>query len=578
MLFLETIRQYWQLVKPFWTRSEGRFRALGLLIVVVAMSLSTVWFSVRLSDWNRNFYNALQKLDTSAIYTLLTEFVVIVAVFVVVLVYVDWLEKKLIIDWRTWMTRDVLRRWLASDGRCYRLQIEGLESENPDQRIAEDVEKVIQSSLSLAISFLRSILTLFSFVILLWELGGTLEFDFAGIHWAIPGYMVWTCILYTALATWITHKIGKPLMVLNFEQQRREADFRVGLVEERHNAESVAGQHGEANERARLEAIFHRITENWRELMDRNRNLSFFTVTFAQITNLTPLFFALPKFLSGAIQLGGLMQIRIAFRQVAGALSWFIHAYRQLADITATIQRLTQLEEALSAKLPETAPERDLPKLANVEDEKALSVDLTLTLKDGTPLVDRIAFDAKPGEFVVVKGPSGVGKSTLLKALGGFWPYYSGAIQTQTDDPVQYYPQKVWLAVRDLKSTLCYPQPNDAIADERVEAVLDIVGLGRLKGKLDDVRPWGQQLSGGEQQRLLVARALLLEPKVLLMDESTSALDEPSAIKMATILKTHLKNTVMVMVSHQRAIHERADQLVEVSPTTKAAAATVSVI
>ncbi len=562
MLLFETIRQYWQLVKPFWTRSEGRFKALGLLIVVVAMSLSTVWFSVRLSDWNRNFYNALQKLDTASIYSLLTEFVVIVAVFVVVLVYVDWLEKKLIIDWRTWMTRDVLGRWLASDGRCYRLQLEGLESENPDQRISEDVGKVIQSSLGLMISFLRSVLTLVSFVVLLWELGGDLSFDFAGVHWVIPGYMVWTCLLYTALATWITHKIGKPLMALNFEQQRREADFRVGLVEERHNAESVAGQHGEANERARLAVLFQRITENWRDLMDRNRNLAFFTVSFAQVTNLTPLFFALPKFLSGAIQLGGLMQIRIAFRQVAGALSWFIHAYGELAEITATIQRLTQLEKALATELPATAPERQTTS----PQDAGVSVDVTLTLKDGTPLVDRVAFSAQPGDFVVVKGPSGVGKSTLLKALGGFWPYYRGDIQTPTE-PVQYYPQKVWLATQDLKATLCYPQAPDSIADERVASVLERVGLGRLVKDLNTVRAWGQTLSGGEQQRLLIARALLLSPKVLLMDESTSALDEPNAVKMAKLLKTHLTDTVMVMVSHQRVIHEEADLVVEVNPT-----------
>ena len=298
---MHQLKTFWRLVRPFWMQSTGRTGARLLLLAVIGLSLSTVWFSVRLNTWNGAFFNAIQAMDGGTIYPLLLEFIAIVAAFVFVLVYADWLRKKLVIEWRRWMTEDLLGRWLSADGRHYRLQLAGLEPDNPDQRIAEDVRLLIESSLTLVISFLRSLLTIVSFVTILWTLSGTLEWTMFGTEWALPGYMVWTCIGYTLVATGLTHVIGRPLMKLNFEQQRREADFRTSLFDIRRHGESIAGLGAEEAEQARLRASFERIVGNWRSLMNRERDLAFFTVGFGQVTQLVPIFFALPKFLSGAI-------------------------------------------------------------------------------------------------------------------------------------------------------------------------------------------------------------------------------------------------------------------------------------
>lgn len=249
---MHQLKTFWRLVRPFWMQSTGRTGARLLLLAVIGLSLSTVWFSVRLNTWNGAFFNAIQAMDGGTIYPLLLEFIAIVAAFVFVLVYADWLRKKLVIEWRRWMTEDLLGRWLSVDGRHYRLQLAGLEPDNPDQRIAEDVRLLIESSLTLVISFLRSLLTIVSFVTILWTLSGTLEWTMFGTEWALPGYMVWTCIGYTLVATGLTHVIGRPLMKLNFEQQRREADFRTSLFDIRRHGESIAGLGAEEAEQARL--------------------------------------------------------------------------------------------------------------------------------------------------------------------------------------------------------------------------------------------------------------------------------------------------------------------------------------
>lgn len=435
---MHQLKTFWRLVRPFWMQSTGRTGARLLLLAVIGLSLSTVWFSVRLNTWNGAFFNAIQAMDGGTIYPLLLEFIAIVAAFVFVLVYADWLRKKLVIEWRRWMTEDLLGRWLSADGRHYRLQLAGLEPDNPDQRIAEDVRLLIESSLTLVISFLRSLLTIVSFVTILWTLSGTLEWTMFGTEWALPGYMVWTCIGYTLVATGLTHVIGRPLMKLNFEQQRREADFRTSLFDIRRHGESIAGLGAEEAEQARLRASFERIVGNWRSLMNRERDLAFFTVGFGQVTQLVPIFFALPKFLSGAIQLGGLMQIRIAFQQVASAIGWFIYAYRDIAEWSATVDRLAGFEAAL----------------------------------------------------------------------------------------------------------------RDA-------------GLERLVPLLDDDEPrsWMNTLSGGEQQRVLFARLLLARPAAVLMDETTSGLDDALAVRLLTLLRERLPDTTFLLVSHQPAVHRIADRL-----------------
>lgn len=552
--------EFWRIIRPFWRESPKRKSAVALLLFVVGLSLSTVWFSVKLNDWNGRFFDAIQKLDGQAVYPLLWEFILIVSAFVVVLVYSDWLKKKLIIDWRTWMTEDLCKRWLSEDGRQYRLQLENAQPDNPDQRIAEDINILISESLDLLISFLRSLLTIFSFAAILWSLSGSISLEKIGLPIDVPGYMLWACILYTLIATGITHWIGKPLMKLNFSQQKREADFRAELVAQIHNAEAVAGAHGERNERARLMGLFDRVALNWRALMDKNRNLSFFTVAFGQVTQLVPIFLALPKFLSGAIMLGGLMQIRIAFQQVASAIGWFIYAYRDIARWSATVDRLTGFEKALNVRLQESA--------ADIEEETVpanLEAELTLTLPDGAPLLQNVRLGLKAGTLTVIRGASGIGKSCLLRALAGFWPHYEGRIRRTQDKPV-WIPQRLWLPTVSLRAILAYPQAPSSVGDQECLQAIRDVGLAKLESLLSEDQPcaWMRMLSGGEQQRLLIARILVTKPKILLLDETTSALDKENTLLMLRLIKTHLPESAVLFVSHQSVVHDAADKLIDI--------------
>ena len=552
---MQQLKCFWSLIRPFWTRSERRVAAWALLALVMALSLSTVWFSVRLNTWNGAFFNAIQAMDGDKIYPLLLEFIAIVSAFVVVLVYADWFQKKLIIEWREWMTADLLSRWLSKDSRHYRLKLAGLEPDNPDQRIQEDVRLLVESSLSLLISFARSLLTIVSFITILWTLSGPLSWVAFGVTWTIPGYMVWACIGYTLLATLLTHLIGRPLMALNFEQQKREADFRSGLFGVRQHGEAVAGFHGEANECQRLGERFKGVVSNWRALMDRQRNLAFFTVGFGQVTQLVPIFFALPKFLSGAIQLGGLMQIRLAFGQVASAIGWFIYAYRDIAEWSATVDRLTGFERALGTPLPQASFE-------NPRRDDALSVVGALQTVQGDNLLKDLVFKANPGELTVVKGASGIGKSTLMRALAGFWPWVDGRIAT--DRSALWISQSTWLPEMTLPALLAYPSQPETYTHAQYAKALNAVGLTKLSRDLENATPvnWTQCCSGGEQQRLLLARALLQKPAVLLMDETTSGLDDDLVEHLIQTLKTTLSDSTIVLISHQPTAHRLADRLV----------------
>lgn len=556
---MKQLQRFWRLVRPFWTRSPRRFGAMVLLAVIIAMSLSTVWFSVQLNEWNGKFFNAIQQLDGDTIYSLLGDFIVIVGAFIVVLVYAEWLTKKLVIEWREWMTEDCLERWLSADARHYRLQLAGLQPDNPDQRIAEDIRLLIEESLSLLISFLRSVLTIASFSSILWTLSGSLSLSVIGISAELPGYMLWACVGYTLLATGITHWIGKPLVRLNFEQQRREADFRAGMIGILRNAEAIAGERGESCERARLGDLFKGVVRNWRALMNKDRNLAFFTVGFGQVTQLVPIFFALPKFLSGAIQLGGLMQVRIAFQQVASALGWVIYAYRDLARWSATVDRLSGFEDALEARLPSPAASTEPAR----GDAPLLEASVGLRLPSGESLLPALDLKLRAGELTVVRGASGIGKSCLLRALAGFWPHYEGRILTRGEPPV-WVPQRLWFPPAPLAELLSYPKSSAEHDREALADALRSVGLDRLVGLLVDPKPhdWQRTLSGGEQQRLVIARMLLSAPSVLLLDETTSALDRDNALRMIELLRDRLGGSAILLVSHQECVHEAADRLI----------------
>ena len=531
--------------------NRARWRLWLLFGVVLAAYAFNIKLAVLYNDWNGRFFNALQAVDSDGIFRELLYFIGLAAVIILLLVWAGYLKDRLTLALRRDLTSLFFNRWLSPDSAHYLLRESGREPDNPDQRIAEDVRLLIESSLTLVISFLRSLLTIVSFVTILWTLSGTLEWTMFGTKWALPGYMVWTCIGYTLVATGLTHVIGRPLMKLNFEQQRREADFRTSLFDIRRHGESIAGLGAEEAEQARLRASFERIVGNWRSLMNRERDLAFFTVGFGQVTQLVPIFFALPKFLSGAIQLGGLMQIRIAFQQVASAIGWFIYAYRDIAEWSATVDRLAGFEAALSAPLPGSCVRQG---------ERVAACGLVRS-KTGEPLLEDLCLGAEPGRLTVVRGASGIGKTTLLRALAGFWPWVEGRLENRPG--VVWLTQRTWLAPMPLRELLAYPYGADAVSRSGCEAALRDAGLERLVPLLDEDEPrsWMNTLSGGEQQRVLFARLLLARPAAVLMDETTSGLDDALAVRLLTLLRERLPDTTFLLVSHQPAVHRIADRL-----------------
>ncbi|CNH91085.1 ABC transporter ATP-binding protein/permease [Yersinia mollaretii] len=546
---MKTLKQFYYLARPFWGIRSALLAWL-LLLVVLALSLSSVWFNVQLNQWNGEFYNALQQLNSQALYRLLQQFILLVSALILVVVFADYLKQRLIMRWRIGMTEHILARWLSHQGQHYALKINALVPDNPDQRIAEDVRLLIESSLRLLITFLHSLLTLISFATILWQLSGSISFSLAQHSFTLPGYMFWVCILYTLIGIGLTHWIGYPLRQLNMDRQRCEADYRSGLIARREASDAIAGQRGEQHERGALLQRFRAVADNWYQLIRYEKNLSFFTVGYQQLSALAPIFFALPKFLAGELLLGGLMQIRQSFAQVAGALGWFIFSYREIAAWQATVTRLYNFVVLLDAEPTssvESAPEGSLP----------LRATLDLYTAEGSRLLSPIRINATAGSLTLIQGRSGIGKSTLLRTLSGHWPHYQGRIQRS--DSVSWLPQRLYLPHERLDDLLAYPAQRGDFSTEQLQQALAQVGLPQLHFQLALSTDWQQRLSGGEQQRLMFARLLLNKPRLILLDETTSALDAASACQLLHLLRQQLPESAVLLVSHQTFLAEIAD-------------------
>jgi vitamin B12/bleomycin/antimicrobial peptide transport system ATP-binding/permease protein len=551
--FASTLVATWKLTLPFF-RSERRWAGRLLLGAVILIELSTVAIHVMINKWNSRFFNAIQDRNLDAFAVELFNFSILAAVFIVLVVYQQYLSQWLRIRWREWMTRRLLNRWLDA-GVHYRMQLVGDAVDNPDQRIAEDVRLFVDRTVSLGVGFLGAVVSLASFVIILWTLSAKAPLRLFGMDMTIPGYLVWAALLYATFGTAIAHLVGRALIGLDFHQQRFEADFRFNLVRVRENSEQIALLGGERTEQNRLSTRFDAIVGNWFALMSREKLLTFFTASYNQASHIFPYLVIGPAYFAGGLALGGLTQTASAFGSVQSSLSFFINAYQQLAEWRAVIERLAGFDAALAATRKQTnGPQR-------VENQPCLRIDnLTARLPNGTRLLGDLHIELSRGERVMLTGPSGTGKSTLFRAIGGIWPFASGDICMPAAAKVMILPQRPYVPIGSLAAAVAYPTGPEHFTAQQIADALVAVGLPALAARLDDEAHWAGALSLGEQQRLTIARAILHEPDYLFLDEATASLDESAENALYRLLHERLPRTTIVSIGHRstlRAFHRR---------------------
>ncbi|WP_029006027.1 ABC transporter ATP-binding protein/permease [Azorhizobium doebereinerae] len=548
-----------RLALPYF-RSGERWTAIGLLGAVIALELAWVYVTVLLNRWNNAFYDAIQEKDFAAFKYQLLVFCGIAAGAICIAVYQVYLKQWLEIRWRRWLTQRYLQHWLGDDTH-YRLRLSGDAADNPDQRIAQDVSMFVSQTIGVGVGLLGTIVSLVSFSVILWGLSGAINLQLFGLDMHIPGYLFWAALIYAAIGTLITHFIGKPLVRLNFDQQRYEADFRVDMVRVRENSEQVAMLAGEAAESRKLEGRFSRIWGNYIGLMKAQKRLTWFTAGYNQISSVFPYVVVSPGYFAGAIQLGTLMQTGSAFGSVQGAFSFFISSYSTLAEWTSVVNRLTGFEAAMQvAKRDDGA--RAFPHRRTPTQQAALSLSqMDVRLPDGAPIVAVDGLSIEKGERVLVTGPSGAGKTTLFRAIAGIWPFGSGVVALPEGARVMILPQRPYLPVGRLDEALSYPLPTERFDNAQLTEALEAVGLGGLVPRLEEHALWPHVLSLGEQQRFSIARALLEKPDVLLLDEATAALDEPAEAALYGLIRQRLPATTVLSIGHRatlNALHDRA--------------------
>ena len=554
-------RGFWQLFKGYWSSPE-KWKARGLLASVIALNLIMVYLLVQINDWYRVFYDALQAYDRDSFWPLIGKFTGLAFLYIVIAVYAVYLRQMLTINWRTWMTEQYLSRWMHGQV-YYRLQVLRSDTDNPDQRISEDINQFVSLTLTLLVGILKQLTTLGAFAVVLWNLSGVITVPIGGTEFTAYGYMFWLSLLYSGLGTYFVHVVGKKLIRLNFDQQRYEADFRFSMMRVRENSESIAFYRGEMAEGVGFKERFANVIKNYWGLMRRTKLLNFYVNGYAQLAIIFPLIMAAPRYYAGEMALGGLMQTLSAFGRVQDALSFFVDSYSSIAELAAVIQRLS----GFTAHMEESA--RVTSDIVRSEgSDKALTLQtLSIDLPDGTVLLSACTLSLPAGSHVLVTGASGAGKSTLLRALAGIWPYGSGTINLPQGAKRLFLPQRPYLVLGSLRRALSYPR-TAAASDEEIARILKRVGMDHFAARLDDVDDWSRILSLGEQQRLAFARILLIRPDWIFLDEATSALDEPRERALYELLHQELPAASMISVGHRSTLFALHDTELHLSDQT----------
>lgn len=573
------VTDIWSLARPYWV-SEDRWVARGLLAVLVALTLASIYVSVLVNQWNAAFYNALQRFDAAEFFRQLLIFTALTGANVVCAVYQLYLTQMLQMRWRRWLTESFLATWLTHHS-YYHSTLRGTALENPDQRISEDLGLFVVYTLNMSLGVLGSAVTLVSFIAILWSLSGAFALSLGALGAVtIPGYMVWAALLYASVGTWVALRIGAPLVRLNFDLQRYEADFRLSMARFQENAESIALTHGEAHERVRFRERFGRILSNFRAIMQRQKRLTSVTWIYGQLALVFPILVAAPRYFAHEIMLGGLMQTAQAFGQVQGALSFIVNTYPDIARWRATVDRLVGFERAMrdSGAVGGAAGRIEI---VHVDGPHLRVEGVDLDLPTGEPLLRGISFTVAPGHSLLIAGRTGTGKTTLLRAIAGIWPYGKGRIEIPGGQREVIMPEKPYLPIGTLRQALLYPQVEASAAekvaqgaaaraeraglltDPDLRRALNRCGLAHLETRLDEEQNWSQRLSLNEQKCLAFARLLLQRPDVIFLDETTSGLDGETEARLYHVLRAELPQAMLITVGNRDTLAALHEQVVE---------------
>ena len=553
------MKQTFFLAKEFFTENVKRVYAIGLFIFIIAFELSYVYIMVIFNKWNNTFYTAIQEFDIPTFYSSLITFTILAAIYIINSLIKTFLNMWLQLEWRTWMTRKYLNLW-SNQKAFYGVKVIGYEADNPDQRIAQDINEFTSLFLSLTIGLVNAITTFLSFVVILWGLSNTITINLFGHTFVIYGWLVWAALGYSLTATLIMHKIGKPLRALLFQQERKEADFRYSLMRVREHAESIALYEGGAYENQKLNERFNFIRDNMKSIIKRQLYMGGFTSFYHQISIIFPFLVVAPRYFAKEITLGELMQISGAFGSVQNALSWVIDSYSSIANINAVTQRLYGFRQSIDYWHKAQAEYKSI--IIPNEDNEFKFRDLKITLPNQEVMLECKSLTLSKKNYLI-SGLSGSGKSTLFRTLAGIWPFVKGEIEEPVNAKYMFIPQKSYMPHGTLKEVLSYP--NLSISNEkRVNTLLAAANLEKFIDRIESTEDWGRILSGGEQQKIAFIRAILSKSDIIFYDESTSSMDEASEELMYNLVAKELPNIQIISISHRKTIEKFHDQTLQI--------------
>lgn len=562
---LLTPRDYttWQLIKLYW-QSEHRFRAYLFVFVMMLMTVGLVGFDVVFSYWSNYFFNALQAYDKRTAIYLLFIFFGLAGFYIILAVYRYYISQLFGLRWRQWLTEQFINRWLMQRDYYY-LETFDEKTDNPDQRIQEDIGALVASSINLSVGLVAAVTTFFGFIYVLWELSGEINIplgSFGTLH--IPGYLVWVSLLYALMGTLITFKVGFPLVGLNFEQQRREATFRFAAIDLRSHAENVALYAGENHQKNILQRLFNGVLQNWYAIILRQKLLLWFTAGYNQLAVVLPLLVALPNYFGRVFMLGGLMQSLRAFAHIQDASSFFVNSYTQIAEWRAITQRLVTFlnhMQTLDAKILQ----QNQLMFHETEENKISTRQLSIYTPRQDKLLNNMTEEFLHGRHYLIKGISGVGKSTFIRTLAGIWPYAKGEVTLPGKQKIMYLPQTSYMPIGSLKEAILFPDKEHEIEDDRLRAILKDCHLELLIPRLYEQATWSEQLSPGEQQRIGFCRVLLHQPDWVFLDESTSMLDLANEMALYQLLQSKLPHCSFISVGHRPSLDAFHDHILNIA-------------